>query len=77
MLSSYVPSAAYRWGEDIAVPIRDLSTRGVGAQQEAPAALLPEEELCAHCAGWVSRPVWMSAENVPPPYRGSNPAPSS
>jgi hypothetical protein len=51
MLSSYVPSAANRGGEVIAVPIRDLSTRGVGVQQQAPAALLPEKGPCAHCTG--------------------------
>jgi len=51
MLSSYVPSAACRGGEVIAVSIRDLSAREVGGQQKAPAALLPENELCAHCTG--------------------------
>ena len=51
MLSSDVPSAAYRGGEVIAVSIRDHSTSGVGGQQQAPAALLSEKWPCAHCTG--------------------------
>jgi hypothetical protein len=63
MLSSHVPSAAYRGGEVIAVSIRDLSTRGVGGQQQDPAALLLEKGPCAHfTGGWLC--LWMGAENV-------------
>jgi hypothetical protein len=54
MLSSYVPSATCRGGEVIVVSIRDLSTRGVGGQPHAPAALLPEKGPCIHCTGgWI------------------------
>ena len=51
MLSSHVPRAAYRGGEVIAVSIRVLSTRGVGGQQQDPAALLLEKGPCAHFTG--------------------------
>jgi hypothetical protein len=51
MMSCDVPSAAYREGDVIAVSIRDLSTRGMGGQRQAPAALLPEKGPCAHCTG--------------------------
>jgi len=66
MLSSYVPSAAYRGGEVIALPIRDLSTRGVGVQQQTSAALFQKRGLVPilHEDGCVSRPVWLCAENV-------------
>jgi hypothetical protein len=57
MLSSYVPRAAYSGGEEIAVPVRDLSTRGVGAQKQAPAALLLKKGPCTHCTG-----DWMGLE---------------
>jgi hypothetical protein len=52
MLSSYVPHIAEM--KIITVPIRDLSTRRVDAQKQAPAALLVEKGPCAHCTGgWV------------------------
>jgi hypothetical protein len=46
-----VPSAACRGGEVIAMSIRDLSTRGMGGQPQAPAAMLLEEGPCTHCTG--------------------------
>jgi hypothetical protein len=66
MLSSNVPSAAYRGGEVIAVYIRDLSTRGGGVNNR-PRSLCSRKRALVPIVqedGWVSRPVWMGAENV-------------
>ena len=51
---------------------------GVGGQHHAPAAFTPGKDPVpiVQEVGWVSEPVWRSAENLAPP-RDSIPGPSS
>jgi hypothetical protein len=47
----------------------NLGTRRVCGQHQAPAAFTPRKDPVpiVHEAGWATEPVWIGAENLPPP----------